>query len=382
MILEKNHVMIEKLEVLLSHFDQINVIGKYINSNQLLRDIIEKKPDVIFMEAQLKDLSGIEVAQIIKERIPYVDLVFVSAYGDFAVQAFELNAIDYLVKPIRLERVEETIKRFSATKSNKKEEIVRKNRNYAQIQLFGGINFKWSDEDKIIEVNWRTKKTQELFAFLVHNREKTVRKDVLVDLLWPHIEWNQGISLLYTAVYHLRKIFKSINFNISIYSSENTYTLILNDVKLDVEEWEKHLESLGDVCSSTVKKHIQAIKKYKGNYLEGHEYPWARIEMKRLRTLWLYHTNKVGEYLLEQKKFPQAIRLYHYIQEMDPTEEKSYLKLMEIYNEMNEPMAVMAQYETLKHVLDKEFGVEPSSLVNKWYTEWENSNFIKDVVSK
>lgn len=197
---------------------------------------------------------------------------------------------------------------------------------------------------------------------------------MLVDLLWPHIEWEQGISLLYTAVYHLRKIFKSINFNIKIHNSENTYTLTLNDVKLDVEEWEKYLESLEEVSPSTLNKHYEAIKKYKGNYLESHEYSWARVEMKRIRTLWLYHANKIGDYLLKQKDYPQAISLYHYIQAIDPIEEKSYLKLMKIYHEMNEPMAVIAQYETLKNELDKELGIEPSLSIKQWYDEWNKSS--------
>src|SRR5699024_9419597 len=129
---------------------------------------------------------------------------------------------------------------------------------------------------------------QELFAFLVFNHEQMIRKDALVDMLWPYLQWDKGISLLYSTIYYVRKTLQSINYNIDIKNYENYYLLTLNDVKVDVKLWENQLMSLGPLTKGKLSDYLKVIKLYRGDYLQQHNYYWAEIEQKRLRTIWLY----------------------------------------------------------------------------------------------
>lgn len=372
-LLDNEPLMLKKLKRMLEGFRCFKVIDVYTSPRKALMRILEEKPDVVFLKIDIAKFSGLEIAEIAKDKLPNIQIIFTSVYSQFAIQAFELDATDYLIKPIGKERLLKTINRVKKHYQKKASVAEVEKRLYAKVCCFGSLNLKWSNKKSYIKVKWRTKKTQELFAYLIHNHGKPLRKDLLVDLIWPHVEWNQGMSLLYTAIYQIRKMLTSIDFNIEIKSSENTYTLLLHDVKVDVHLWEKDIESLKELSAKTLIDYINIIKRYKGNYLESLEYSWSKVEKERLRSLWFHYVKKVTDYLISQKKYIQAIEIYHFAQEVNPLEEESYFLLMQLYHEINEPLAVAAQFEKLKQVLKEELGVEPSSKILTWYNKWKEA---------
>jgi DNA-binding LytR/AlgR family response regulator len=99
----------EEVSYLLSHFSEFEVIGEYENAFDALNAILTKQPDVVFFDVDMPGFSGIQLAESLKntENAPLV--VFITAYSEYAVKAFELNAADYLVKPIDPKRFAEMI---------------------------------------------------------------------------------------------------------------------------------------------------------------------------------------------------------------------------------------------------------------------------------
>src|SRR5699024_12789123 len=69
-----------------------------------------------------------------------------------------------------------------------------------------------------------------------------IYKDVLIELLWPNLKLKNAYENLYSAIYYIRKTLKNIGVNIEIISTENCYKLRLNNVKYDVDEWEKGID--------------------------------------------------------------------------------------------------------------------------------------------
>lgn len=107
-----------KLKRMLAKFDNIDVIHESENGLDALEKSIELKPDIVFLDIEMPGLNGIEVAgQLIEEDIPYI--VFATAYNEHAIKAFELNAIDYLLKPFNEERLTATIEKIESTPRKK-----------------------------------------------------------------------------------------------------------------------------------------------------------------------------------------------------------------------------------------------------------------------
>lgn len=100
----------EYLKLLLSGFPDVEVVAEAENGGEALEMIRSLKPDLALLDLQMPELSGIEVVrQLRKTQMPLT--AFVTAFDEYAVQAFELNAVDYLLKPVEKGRLQETIAR-------------------------------------------------------------------------------------------------------------------------------------------------------------------------------------------------------------------------------------------------------------------------------
>ena len=94
------------------------IVAKCSNLREAVQKIKAEKPDVVFLDIQMPEFAGYEIVNFFDE-ITF-DIVFVTAFDEYALKAFDLSAIDYLVKPINRERLNETLKRVIDNQNEKK----------------------------------------------------------------------------------------------------------------------------------------------------------------------------------------------------------------------------------------------------------------------
>lgn len=98
------------LKNILQSFEDVEVVGEAATGAEAVEIIRAAKPDLALLDLQMPDVSGLEAVKILrKSELPLV--AFVTAYDEFAVQAFDVNAVDYLLKPVEKARLRETINR-------------------------------------------------------------------------------------------------------------------------------------------------------------------------------------------------------------------------------------------------------------------------------
>lgn len=105
-IIDDEQLAIEELKYLLGSYKEIEVIGTFTNSNDGECFIYSHKPDIIFLDIQMPRRSGLEIAKLLLESNQQMHLIFVTAYENYAMNAFDVNATDYLLKPITEKRLE------------------------------------------------------------------------------------------------------------------------------------------------------------------------------------------------------------------------------------------------------------------------------------
>src|SRR3990172_3700265 len=98
-----------ELKRLLQPFKDINVVGEAVNVEDALEKITQLSPDLIFLDIQMPGKSGFDLLEEL-DSVPTV--VFTTAYDEYALKAFEYNALDYLLKPIEPKRLEETVNKL------------------------------------------------------------------------------------------------------------------------------------------------------------------------------------------------------------------------------------------------------------------------------
>ena len=98
------------LLALLRSFEDVSVVGEAASGREAVAVIEKEKPDLALLDWQMPELDGIGVVRILKRQdMPLI--AFVTAYDEYAVRAFEVNAVDYLLKPVEKARLRETINR-------------------------------------------------------------------------------------------------------------------------------------------------------------------------------------------------------------------------------------------------------------------------------
>jgi two-component system LytT family response regulator len=106
----------ENLRVLLQEQSDIEVVGECANAIEAIGAVHSLRPDVLFLDIQMPRISGLEmVGMLDPEHRPYI--VFLTAYDEYAVKAFEEHAFDYLLKPIEEKRLEKTLNRLRQERS-------------------------------------------------------------------------------------------------------------------------------------------------------------------------------------------------------------------------------------------------------------------------
>jgi two-component system LytT family response regulator/two-component system response regulator LytT len=101
----------DELRYLLGQFEGVEVVGQAGNGVEALKTIEQLQPDVVFLDVQMPGLTGFEVARRIIDHGPSAHIVFVTAYDQHAIEAFEVNAVDYLLKPVEATRLETAVAR-------------------------------------------------------------------------------------------------------------------------------------------------------------------------------------------------------------------------------------------------------------------------------
>src|SRR5262252_8053862 len=101
----------DELSFQLGQTGTVTVVGQAINGVDALETIDRLKPDVVFLDVQMPGLTGFEVARRMIDAEAPSHLVFVTAYDQHAIEAFEVNAVDYLLKPVEVSRLEQALQR-------------------------------------------------------------------------------------------------------------------------------------------------------------------------------------------------------------------------------------------------------------------------------
>ncbi|PYI54041.1 hypothetical protein DLM86_15980 [Paenibacillus flagellatus] len=355
------------LEKLLRDIGDVDIIGKYYDAEEALEAACTDPPDVIFFDIDMPGISGIEAAERLSERLPATDVVFVTAYEEYAIKAFELNAVDYILKPVEEKRLACTIARLRSSREHKP--AVPHHRP-AMIRCFQLLEV---DVDKPETIPWRTTKAQELFAFLIHYRDQPVRKDVLLDLLWPDVDMKKGYAQLYTAIYQIRKTVDALGIGLRIVNHEKGYRLELNDVRLDIEEWERSVMEANDIGPDNLEHHLALLDMYRGDYLADYDYLWAEGERQRLKTIWLRHAMAVAEWLDRTDKDKELFALYFRALRMFPYSEEVHFALLKLHAKQGDWAAVEKQYADLERMVRSEFGTDVPASIQSWYKEWKTS---------
>lgn len=120
LIIDDERLARKELTNLLQEFQEIEIIGEAANAEEAQEKISSLKPDLLFLDIQMPGKTGFELLEDL-EAVP--EVVFTTAYDEYALKAFDFNALDYLLKPIEPNRLKETVQKLLAKEKKDKAEL-------------------------------------------------------------------------------------------------------------------------------------------------------------------------------------------------------------------------------------------------------------------
>lgn len=111
LIIDDERLARQELRSLVEQFDSIQIVGESGKPEKALDLIDRENPDLIFLDIQMPGMNGFELLDEIEGKTP--EVIFITAYDEYALQAFEVNALDYVMKPVEMDRLQEGIQKIT-----------------------------------------------------------------------------------------------------------------------------------------------------------------------------------------------------------------------------------------------------------------------------
>jgi two-component system LytT family response regulator len=153
LIVDDEELARDRLRLLLETYEGLRIVGEAGDGEQAFEQIIELQPDLVLLDVQMAGCSGIEVANALPA--PRPKIVFCTAFEQYAVEAFELAAVDYLLKPVsrsRLARALERVRSWSAAETDSRVERLIRSPKLAPTRFLGrrGQRFRVIPQKEVV----------------------------------------------------------------------------------------------------------------------------------------------------------------------------------------------------------------------------------------
>ena len=310
---------------------------------------------------EMIDIHGLHVAKKLIAKYPDMQIVFVTAHAQFAVDAFDIEATDYLLKPVRESRLVKAMSKAQQIYSVRQEMQSEKEELNMYAYTFG--SFRLLDLQHEV-VKWRTRKVRELFLYLWFHQKKPLLNALIMEELWPEAEAEKAGANLHTTIYQLRKILKENG-------SENSLVLVNNHYQLTIEidsDYDEIIQLL-EREQHDEQSIQQLLNCYEDDFLVEEEYHWAIQMQLRLKqgVLHLLET-----YVTNTKDINPLLKLncLQKMLELDEFNEQYMFLLLEFLIEQNKKQDCTQCFDMIQKKLLEDLGVPVPDNITKIYAKY------------
>ena len=251
---DDEELLLENFRLTAKELPRIDALHTFQSGQAALLWAKEHPVDVAFLDIEMPVMNGIELARRLKEVDENIRIMFVTAFEQYALQAFGVDAVGYLLKPYLSEDIDKQLKKAFYIKSIPKKEI--------QIQTMPDLVIKVNGE----QLKLGNTKQEELMALLIDRGESGVTKRDAIQCLWLGYSSD---SIYWTTMSRLKAILEQAEIgDILVSNGQRKY---LNTDKVECDLYQMLQGDAG------------AIESYKGKYLT--RFPWAEERNAQLRRI-------------------------------------------------------------------------------------------------
>ncbi|MCQ2519159.1 MAG: response regulator [Lachnospiraceae bacterium] len=343
---------LNRFERLIAQDNRLSLLSTFTNPLDALDYIKTNHADIAFLDIEMPEMTGLELAEALMDVNPYIEIVFVTAYNQYALEAFRAHATGYLLKPLSRDdfTTQIDIMEKKLTKERKKKD------DCLYISCLGSFSIKKSF-DAGENIRFRTSKAEELLAFLIHSEGRPRSKDMILDNLWPDADIDKASNNFRVTCTYIRSTLADLGYIDILLRDHDDYSVNISRINCDYIEFRKKISNI-DVLS--LDESLTLINMYKGSYLENRFYDWAEDARGWLENRYVELLYHAGKLCADADKLDTAIANYEAILKVDLYEENAIKEIVRLKSKKLPPAAVREYYDKYCNMLYEEYGSQPS----------------------
>lgn len=351
MIVDDEEFNLLEIEESIKDKYDLKIVGSFLNPYKALEASKLLKPDIAFLDIEMPGINGLELSEKLLEINPVMKIIFITAYSQYAVEAFEMNAVDYVLKPIRKERFNKTLKRIVDREINEEKVEIK---GIWKVLCFNTLEVYYGEH----KLKWKTEKEKALFAYLFENLGRSVHKDKIIENLWFGADYKNNLIYLQTTISRLRKSLRNLGGNFKIEYSNNSYQMNMENVECDVFEFEKFVDECKIVDESKIDVVDKIINIYTGDYLAENCYVWSVSNGERLREKYIDLLMNFSKHLMRDEKYKIALKYLNILVEKNPYDEEINAMIFLAYDKLQDLYSMTKHYKNIEAILKTEYDME------------------------
>ncbi|MGC5326684.1 response regulator [Brevibacillus sp. SYSU BS000544] len=366
-IVEDEKPILDLMKYVIGLNPHYTILGTFTNPLEALACLPHLQPDVVFLDVEMPKMNGLELAQKINELFDQTKIIFTTAYKQYALDAFQVYAFDYILKPVTPAAIERVTNRL--IKLHRLAAPVEEKVRHATIRCFGGFEVRNSKGEL---VRWTTRKTEELFSYFLCYPERDINKWQLAELLWPGMDVDRASHNLHNTMYRLKKLLKEHEIDVDIQRTNEGYILEPAKLEYDVLVFQRYDFSITDQMRDAKQAEYLCIL-YNGSLLEGKDYIWKTPleEGYRKQFTWLVH--RLIQHDLENRDWKKAEQRLEAFLTLYPLNEEMNMILLQIYARCGNREKVAKQYARFEAFYRRELEMEPPEEMKSFVSSYLKS---------
>lgn len=345
---------INRFQRLVQKEPRIITSAVFTNTNEALEYCRLNKVDIAFLDIDMPKISGLELAELIQKDNPRVDIVFITAYDQYALDAFRVHAFDYLLKPIGSEDLQRLIDSLDLKKNHVPDPSpVRKLR----IQCFGAFNC-YVNCNSSEYIRWRTSKTEELFALLLHYNGIAISKELIIDKLWPDTTLDKASNYFRVTCTYLRKNLEDNGFPDMLKRDRDNYSLKTERIDCDIHKFQLKIKPGIDLLSYEELEETALL--YSAPCFVDKAYEWSAKFNQWLENEYIRILYKLADEDERQCNYEKVCERMKLVSLHDAFDDEAMIRFIASKLKLGDSASATIAYQRYKDYIWKELGINPS----------------------
>ncbi|WP_166240934.1 response regulator [Paenibacillus turpanensis] len=352
-IVEDEKPILELMKVIVGRSPHCRIIASFSNPQEALEQLPELQPDIAFLDIEMPKLSGLELARKLNECCEGTRIVFTTAYKDYALEAFQVFAFDYLLKPVMPDAIDRITSRL--LKEAARADVSVTPSRKVSIRCFGSFEVRGAEGEL---VRWPTRKTEELFAYLLCWPNQDISKWKLVDMLWPELDEQRAVHNLHNNVYRLKKLLKEQEIGMGVIRTVDGYMLNTMNVTYDLQEFQDNLPVQGELERSETERLEALCAMYSGPLLGHKDYMWKVQLEENCSKQYRAAGGRLAEQYMAGREWDKAEQRLMSCLSLFPLDEELHLLLLRVLAATGKKEQIARHFSLFVEQHRRELGME------------------------